>query len=119
MFKMIDGLPDSVLGVEAVGQVTHDDYQSVLIPLAEDKLKNGPLKMLYVIGSDFTGYELGALWDDTGFGLKHWNDFSHIAFVTDHAWMKGAVSMFVPFFPGEVKIFPLGELDDAKSWLES
>ena len=41
--------------------------------------------MLYVIGKDFTGFELEALWDDSVFGIKHWQDFSHVAVVTDHA----------------------------------
>ena len=52
-----------------------------------------------------TGFELEALWDDSVFGLKHWHDFSHIAVVTDHAWLTKMVNMFKPFFHGEVRLF--------------
>jgi len=83
MFMFIEGLPSDVLAIEASGEVTHDDYRNTLIPNADAMIARGPIKMLYVVGKDFTGFELEALWDDTVFGLKHWHDFSHIAVVMD------------------------------------
>ena len=35
MLKLIEGLPPEVLGVEATGTITHEDYRKVLIPAAE------------------------------------------------------------------------------------
>ena len=117
MFKFIEGLPPNVMAVEAAGKVTHDDYQNTFIPRAEAMLAKGPIKMLYVIGNEFTGFELEALWDDSVFGIKHWHDFSHIAVVTDNAWLRAMVSMFKPFFHGEVLLFRLSELPAAKHWI--
>ena len=117
MFKFIEGLPQDVLAIEASGKVTHDDYRNTLIPKAEAMMAEGPIKMLYVIGKDFAGFELEALWDDGAFGLRHWHDFSHIAVVTDHAWMRAMVSMFKPFFHGNVRLFGLAELPAAKDWI--
>lgn len=119
MFKFIEGLPQDVLAIEASGKVTHDDYGNTLIPKAEAMMAKGPIKMLYVIGKDFAGFELEALWDDSAFGLRHWHDFSHIAVVTDHAWMRAMVSMFKPFFHGNVRLFGLAELPAAKDWIAS
>ena len=117
MFKYIEGLPQNVMAIEATGQITHEDYQNELIHRAEGMMTTGPIKMLYVIGKDFTGFELDALWDDSSFGLRHWHDFSHIAVVTDHAWMRAMVSMFKPFFHGNVRLFGLSELPAAKDWI--
>ena len=117
MLKLIEDLPPTVLGVEASGKVTHEDYQNILIPNAEAMMAKGPINMLYVIGDDFTGYELGALWDDGAFGVKHWHDFSRIAVVADNAWLRAAVGMFKPFFPHEVRLFHLSDLAAAKAWL--
>ena len=117
MFKSIEGLPADVLAIEASGQITHQDYRDTLIPLAEGLMAKGPIKVLYVIGSDFTGFDLGAMWDDGAFGVKHWHDFSRIAVVTDHAWMGGAVAMIKPFFHGEVRLFQLAQLSAAKDWI--
>ncbi|MEO6782567.1 MAG: STAS/SEC14 domain-containing protein, partial [Bradyrhizobium sp.] len=80
-------------------------------------MARGPIRMLYVIGKEFTGFELESLWDDGKFGLKHWRDFSKIAVVVDQAWMRAAVSMFAPFFHGEVRLFELSELPAAKDWI--
>jgi len=117
MFKLIEGLPQNVLAIEASGKVTHEDYRSILIPKAEAMMSKGTLRMLYVIGNEFVGFELEALWDDGKFGLKHWHDFSHIAVVADQAWLRATVSMFSPFFRGEVRIFQVSELAAAKTWI--
>jgi hypothetical protein len=116
MLKLIEGLPPHVMAIEAVGRVTHRDYQSILIPKAEAMLAQGPIDMLYLLGDDFSGFELEALWDDATFGARHWRGFSRIAVVTDHAWIRAAVSMFNPFVPGEVRLFKLSDLPAAKTW---
>ncbi len=117
MFKFIEDLPPDVMAIEAIGQVTHEDYRNMLIPKAKAMMAKGPIKMLYVVGAAFTGFDLEALWDDSALGIKHWHDFSHIAVVTDHAWLSTAVSMFKPFFHGEVRLFGLSELPAAKDWI--
>lgn len=117
MFKLIEGLPADVLAVEATGRITHDDYVHTLIPTAEAIMARGPLKVLYVIGKELTGFELEALWDDTAFGLTHWRDFSRVAVVTDHAWIRAMTGMFTPFMPAEVRLFGLSDLPTAKDWI--
>jgi hypothetical protein len=117
MFKFIEGLPPNVMAIEASGTITREDYRNVLIPKAEAMMAKGPIKLLYVIGKDFMGFELGALWDDGAFGVKHWRDFSHIAVATDHASMSAMINMFKPFFHGEVRLFGLGDLPAAKDWI--
>ena len=119
MFKLIEGLPQNVMAIEATGKVTHDDYRNILIPKAEAMMAMGPIKMLYVIGKDFVGFELEALWDDGSVRVRHWHDFSHIAVVTNHAWIRAMVSMFKPLFHGNVRLFGLAELPAAKDWIAS
>jgi hypothetical protein len=114
MLRIVEGLPPDVMAIEASGKVTHEDYRDTLIPRAEAMMPNGPLNMPYVIGSDFSGFEPEALWDDSVFGLKHWHDFSYIAVVTDHAWLSAIAKMFSPFVHGEVRVFRLAELPAAK-----
>jgi SpoIIAA-like len=77
----------------------------------------GPIRMLYVIGQDFAGYELGALWDDGAFGIKHWRDFSRVAVVGDQGWLRTSVTLFKPFFPCAVRLFRLAELPAARAWI--
>lgn len=118
MFKMMEDLPEDVVGFEASGKVTHEDYKEKLIPLLEKKLAEGkPLKMIYAVGVDFDGFELAAMWDDAAFGIKHWKDVSHIALVTDERWLSAMTAFWAPFYPGVVRIFSNAELDHAKEWI--
>ncbi len=77
----------------------------------------GPVKMLYVIRPEFSGYELESLWDDAAFRLKHWHQFKRIAIVTEAAWLRAAVTMFCPFFPSEIQLFKVSELAAAMDWI--
>lgn len=119
MFKFIEGLPPDILAVEAVGEVTGHDYRDIFIPRAEAMMAKGPIKMLYVVGKDFTGYKLDALWDDSWFGLRHWHDFSRIAVVADVGWIRTMVGMFRPLMRAELRLFGLADLTAAKDWIAS
>ncbi len=117
MFRLIEGLPPDVLAVEAVGEVTHEDYRGILIPKAEAMMAKGPIKVIYVVGAEFKAFDLEALWDDGTFGIRHWNDFSHVAVVTDLPWLRSMAGLFAPFMPARVRIFKLAALSDAKKWI--
>lgn len=120
MFKIIDGLADDVLGIEISGKLTHEDYINGFIPLFDEKLeKHEPLKVICVIGDDFNGMELAAMWDDATYGIKHWRDISHMAVVSDMGWMKSMMAVFSPFYPGELRSYSLAELDKAKDWVST
>jgi hypothetical protein len=59
MIKLMDGLPDHAMGVLATGKITEADYETILIPALEEKLKtNYKIRLLYYMDSDFTGFEL-------------------------------------------------------------
>ncbi len=118
MFTVIKDLPDDVLGIKIGAKLTHKDYVERFIPLFEERLKTSkPLKVLCVIDESFIGMELAAMWDDTKFGVKHWNDISHFAIVTDEGWIKSIAALFSPFYPGIVRCYGLDELAQAEIWI--
>ena len=72
MLKILEGLPNNVLGVSGEGKITGKDYETVLIPAIAEKLKaNKKLRMLYHLGINFTGFDLSAMLDDAKMGMKH------------------------------------------------
>lgn len=118
-FDVIDGLPRDVVALKAVGIITAQDYRDTLIPLIEEKLKEHKrLKFLIVLGEEYATYAADAAWDDMRFGISHWGDFSRIALVTDIGWMASATKLFAPLMGAQVAVFPMAELDEAKSWVK-
>lgn len=119
MLHLMNDLPGNVLGVTAEGEVTGSDYENVLIPAIEDKLKaNGKIRFLYHLGSGFTGFSMAAMADDAKIGMKHFSSWDKIALVSDHHMINGLAMFFGYIMPSEVRIFKNAELDEAKKWIQ-
>ena len=119
-FIVMEDLPSDVVGIDARGLISSEDYRDTLEPLVADKLKrHDKLKMLLVAGPYFDGYSAGALWDDARFGFSHLTTFSKLALVTDHEWLRQAAKLFGTLMPTEVMVFSAGELAEARKWIET
>lgn len=117
-FEILDGYPDNVIAFRAVGEITRENYEETLIPLAEEKIKaHKRIKLLYWIGEGFEKFSAGAMWDDARFGLTHLGDFSKIAVVSDVEWLRQSVKFFAPLIPAPVQVFHNAEIEDAKRWI--
>ena len=118
MFKLISDLPDNVVGIEASGEVDDDDYEDVLGPAIDDALgRHDKIRLLYVLGSEFTGYDHEAMWEDTKLGFKTFNSYERMAIVTDATWVRRSIKAFAWVMPGEVKVFHIDALADARTWI--
>lgn len=120
MLETLDGFPDNVLAVRAHGEVTADDYQQVLVPGVEARLADHKrLRLLYVLGDDFDSFTGGAAWEDTKVGLRHFTAFERVAVVSDKDWVRRMVRGFGFALPGEVRVYDLDDLDDARGWISA
>ena len=123
MLEIISGLPDNVLGFTAKGKVTSEDYETILIPAVEKKLKSHEkVCLLYNLGDEFEGFAAGAMWDDAKVGLAHITKWDKIAIVTDVNWIEKAGKIFgfaieTMSVTGDVKVFHNAELDQANEWI--
>jgi SpoIIAA-like len=118
VIRVLEDLPEDVVGVEASGTVTDDDYETVLIPAVRAKLETGEkVRFLYVIGEDFDGWTFGAVWEDAKLGGREFNAWEKVAVVTDKDWLEHMVNAFGWMIPGDVRVFELEDLDDAKEWV--
>ena len=119
MIEIISNQPDNVLAFTAHGQVTAEDYESVLIPAVEAKLIENPkIRLLYNLGSDFSGFETEALWDDAKVGFQHLTAWEKIAVVSDNQWVLGLTKVFGFIMPCPVKVFNGNQLADANEWVK-
>lgn len=120
MMTLLSDLPENVIGVVASGEVTADDYESVLMPAVESRLGAHPgLRVLYQLGPDFTGFSSGAMWDDLKLGVSHWRAWEKIAVVTDLDWADHATRFLQFMMPCPVKVFGNGDMAGARAWVSS
>jgi SpoIIAA-like len=118
MIELLPNLPDHVVGVSASGQVSADDYETVLVPAIDSALKTYKhVRLLYLLKPEFTGFTSGAMWDDMKLGIGHLRAWERIAVVTDLAWVANATRLFGFAMPCPTKVFPVKELAEATQWI--
>lgn len=118
--KILTGFPEDVVAIEATGHVEASDYEEVLIPEVENRIRReGKVKLLYVIGAGFKGFSAGAAWDDARLGVRHMGDFARLAVVSDVDWIRMGTRMMAPMLRCPVHTFHLAELEQANAWILS
>jgi len=121
MVKRMNDMPEGTLGFRVNGDVEREDYTDILRPALEEAMQSGAnLRTLYLL-EDLDDIEGGALWEDMklGFdlGVKHHKQWERSAIVTDIPWMARATKLFAWMIPGEARVYPLAEIEDAKRWI--
>jgi SpoIIAA-like len=120
MIRILEGFADNVIAASAIGRVTREDYEAVLIPRVGTIAKKHPkIRCYYEIGTDFAGMEPGAVWEDFRVGVEYWMRWERVAVVTDVAWITHVVNAFRFLMPGHLRVFPTGEKETARSWIEA
>jgi hypothetical protein len=118
MISPMPNLPDNIAGFIATGQVTANDYETVLIPAIELKLKDhDKIRIIYQLDASFEDFSAGAMWDDMKMGLAHINCWEKIAVVTDLEWLVKTTHLLGFAMPCPVKVFSNGELVEATDWI--
>ena len=119
MIEQIEDMPAGTIGFKANGKLTRDDYRQVLEPVLHKAAESGEIRMLFMLTS-FDGLEPAAWFDDVktglGLGIGHHSAWKRSAIVTDVEWVGKAYRMFAWMTPGEVGVYKLDLLDEAKSW---
>lgn len=118
MIESLQDFPRGVVAFEGKGQITKQDYETVLIPSVEEALQQpGKLRLYYQIGPDFSGMEAGALWDDFKVGMEHRLRWERIAVVTDVDWIRHTIRAFAFMVPASVRLFSLNDEAQAREWI--
>jgi hypothetical protein len=120
MIEVLKGYPDEVFAISGTGHITARDYRDVLIPEADARIaRHGEVRILYLLGPDYAGFDPAAAWSDLKFGVSRWSKFGRVALVTDVAWIRDAARLFAPFFHHAFRTFRVDELDEADAWIRA
>jgi len=102
--------------LKITGKLEVEDYTLFVPELDQQIEKYGKVNMLVEL-IDFHGWTAGAAWEDTKFGLRHFNDIARLALVGDKAWEKGMAYFCKVFTMAKVKYFDVSERKKAISWV--
>lgn len=119
MIEVLPDMPEGVHGIRVSGRISGDDIRSFK-PEMDRMLAATEIRFVEVIAPDYEGFGKGGLVEDlkTGFGLmfSHHAAFKRIAVVSDRDWVAHTLHAVGWLVPGELKIFGLDEIEQAKEW---
>jgi hypothetical protein len=120
VIEILKDLPEGIVGVRAIGKISKEDYEKVLVPLFDEARREGRhLRFLYQLGPQFEGFTPGAAWEDARIGLQSLRLFDGCAVVTDVGWIRESTRVAGFFMPCPVQVFGNQEIDKAVGWLNS
>jgi len=118
MIELLQNMSPNVVAVSASGQVTGEDYETVLVPAIEKALAtHEKIRLLYQLGPEFKKFTTTALWDDAKVGFHHLTDFERVAVVSDVGWIVTMVKGIGLTLPCELHTFGNNELQQATLWI--
>ena len=117
MITVLPQTPDNVAAFQASGEITKDDFENIVIPHVEAKVKIfNELNYLLLLNTDVENFSFGAWMQDVLLGLKNLTKWNRIAIVTDQESVQGFTAIFSVLIPGETKYFPKEQLANALYW---
>ncbi len=107
-----------ILNVKASGKLSKGDYER-FVPETERLIRKcGKIRILFEM-HDFHGWEVGALWEDIKFDLKHFKDIERLAMVGEKAWERGMAVFCKPFTTAKIRYFDRSQAAEARAWIEA
>lgn len=115
--KLNESNEGKTVTVHVIGQLIKDDYEHFVPEFDRLVGLHGKLRVLFDL-TDFHGWTVGALWEDTKFGVHHFGDIDRLAMVGDKKWQKGLATFCKPFTKATVKYFDQTDAVEAGKWLD-
>jgi len=121
MVEALGGMPAGTIGFRFAGRVDGADYRDVLVPALRAAVESGEVRAVFVVGPEYEGFDMAAVTEDlkglAPLAFEHRGAWKRVAAVTDVEWIAKSVELFRWMMPGEVAVFPLAELEQAKAWV--
>ena len=105
-----------LLVVHVSGKLAKTDYEHFVPEFERLVQQHGKLRVLFDMTS-FHGWDAGALWEDTKFAVKHFNDIEKLAMVGEKKWQKGMATFCKPFTKATIQYFDHTDAAEARKWL--
>ena len=113
--ELVESPDGRMVEVQVTGKLSKEDYE-YFVPRTEKLLQNGKVRILFSM-HEFSGWEMGALWEDIKFDIKHFKDIDRLAMVGDKKWEHGMAMFCKPFTTAKLQYFDQCEIEQARAWL--
>lgn len=105
-----------LLIVHVSGKLAKSDYERFLPETDRLIHEHGKISILFDM-ADLHGWEIGAMWEDMKFAVKHFSDIEKLAVVGEKKWQQAVTTFCKPFTKATVRYFDRTDTSEARKWL--
>ena|SRR5215217_6096075 len=117
MIAKLQNIPENVAAFEASGIVTKSDFENVVFPTVEEKVKLfNELNYLLYLNTSVEDFTFKAWLQDLLLGIKNLTKWNRCAIITDNNTVQNFTEIFSILMPGEFRSFPKNKLENAIFW---
>ena len=117
MIQIINA-PDNVAAFRAIGEITKDDYQTVVEPAVQKLVEQiNEINFLFLIDTGIENFTAAAWIEDVMMGLKNLGKWNRTAIVTDSENIISFTNGFSYIIPGEFRGYKKEAFDEALNWV--
>ena len=110
---------DNVVAFRAIGEVTANDYKTVIAPAVKSLVeKINEINLLLVIDTELENFTALAWLEDAMIGLRNLGKWNRAAIVTDSENAISFTKGFCYIVPGEFRGYKKEKFPEALSWVE-
>ena len=107
-----------VVEITVDGAISRAEFEEIAGKLEALIALHGKVRLLEEIKS-VAGIDPSTFWNDLKFSLRHLNDFSRCAVVTDQRWIEWFARAVAPFVACDIRHFPTEQIAEARHWLRA
>ena len=92
--------------IKPSGTLTHQDYE-LMTPMLDAAIAEvrQPKVNVLIDATEFSGWEVRAMWDDFKLGIHYHSEFHKIALYGNRTWQKNLAKVGNWFIGGEIRFF--------------
>ena len=105
-----------VVSVKASGKLSKKDYEKFVPEMEKFIEQHGKIRILFEM-HDFHGWDMGAMWEDLKFDLKHFSSIERLAIIGESKWQEWMSKFCAPFTTAKIRYFTYDQTDDASQWV--
>jgi hypothetical protein len=118
MIQILDA-PENVVAFRAIGEVTKDDYKTVIEPAVEKLVRQiDEINFLFLIDTEIKNFTTAAWMEDAIIGLKNLGKWNRSAIVTDSENAISFTNKFSYIAPGEFRGYKKESFNEALNWVQ-
>ncbi|MCH5720943.1 SpoIIAA family protein [Niabella hibiscisoli] len=119
MITEIKNISDTIVAFKASGTISGHDFETSLVPAIQQyKRQHKELNYMLVLEHDLSSFSINWWIKSLWLAIRDWSSWQRCAIISDLDGLKNFTNETCKDIPGELRIYPHEQIDDAIRWLQ-